>query len=182
MKKELIEIGMKVVPHKKSVSGYGDLDGSVNWREAKEKRQPYLFVTDFSNNIVVLNIEKGISRSGGDYFLPEDFESYAEEEEGVKKSDLNSSMVYKLRNLGLCVLLDKKSNKEQAFYNKNSIEGGYSGGLAELITYDSMLKNRYGEDYDVVAFKQYSDCVKALSIVLNNKEPEEWDWVEDVEK
>ena len=100
----------------------------------------------------------------------------------MEKSDLNSSMVFKLRNLGLCVLLDKKSNEEKAFYDKELIEKGYSGGLAEFVTYDLTLKNRYDEDYDIVAIKQYSDCVKAISVVLKSEEPDVWDWVEEVEK
>ena len=100
---------MKVVPHSKS---YGGLENSFVWQSAKNKNQPYLFVSRIQSAKIILNDD--IDDEFGDFFLPEDFEPYIEESESVKmkKSDLNSSMLFKMRDEKLYALLpDKKQIK-----------------------------------------------------------------------
>jgi len=106
MKYKNCKIGQKVVPHSKSVFDYGDLENSHHWGQAKSINQPYLFITKIKEEIIVLSVDK----SDGDYFLPEDFEPYIEinnESRNIKmkKSDLHSSMLFKMRDNKLYVLL-----------------------------------------------------------------------------
>ena len=112
MKREDIRLGMMVIPHSKSYCG--DLSSSVNWEHAKKIKQPYLFVSIIHPNYIVLDSIEG--PNGGDYFLPEDFEPYIEENNNesrkvkIKKSQLNSSMLFKMRDEKLYILLPDHEN------------------------------------------------------------------------
>jgi len=178
MKREDILVGMKVIPHSK---GYcGNLESSINWSHAKMINQPYLFVSRINSNYIVLD---SIKRSkGGDYFLPEDFEPYIEESGNtkMKKSELNSSMLFKMRDGDLCALLDDIEN-EKMFCNKEDIKQGYSDYGISINDYDEDLSPE-DEAYDIVAIKQLDTCVKVIADVLGEQEPEEWDWVEEVKE
>ena len=135
MKRENIEIGIKVVPHSKSYCG--DLENSVNWNYAKMINQPYLFVSRIHNDYIVLDTIKG--SNNGDFFLPEDFEPYIEEtktnlennNEGrnikMEKFDLNSSMLFKMRDEKLYALLPDHEN-DLVFYDVEDINAGYTEG------------------------------------------------------
>jgi len=98
----------------------------------------------------------------------------------MKKSELNSSMLFKMRDGDLCVLLDDFEGN-RIFYNKYDIEQGYSDNHVTIDDFDEDLSSE-GDDYDIVAIKQYYSCVKAIYNVLEEKEIKEWDWVEEVEK
>jgi len=190
MKREFISVGMKVVPHSKS---YGGLENSSIWQSAKNKNQPYLFVSRIQSDKIILNDE--IDDEFGDFFLPEDFEPYIEDNENennnesrnikMKKSDLNSSMLFKMRNGNLCVLLE--TINDMVFYKRQEIiDGSYSGQIS-LIDYDDsilIIGDQYESDleYEIVAIKQCQSCTEALQLVVISTEPEEWDWVEEVEK
>ena len=95
----------------------------------------------------------------------------------MKKSELNNSMLFKMRCGDLCVLLANSDG--MIFYNDNDIRQGYSDYYVSLDDYDEELSND-GDDYDIVAIKQYDSCARAISEVLSGAEPEEWDWVEKV--
>ena len=187
MKREFISVGMKVVPHSKSYCGYGDLNSSINWQHAIRINQPYLFVSSIYPAYIVLDSIEG--SNGGDYFLPEDFEPYIEENQEInnesrkvkmKKSDLNSSMLFKMRCGDLCALLsDYEGN--MIFNNQEDIKQGYSNYFITLNDYDEDLSPE-GDDYDIVAIKQLNTCVKVIANVLGDEEPKEWDWVEEVKK
>ena len=177
MKREFINVGMKVVPHSKA---YGGLDNSSIWQSAKSKNQPYLFVSRIQSDKIILNDD--IDDEFGDYFLPEDFEPYIEESRNIKmkKSELNSSMLFKMRDGDLCALLDDvESNK--VFCNKEDIQQGYSSYHVSIEDYNEDLSSE-GDDYDIVAIKQRNSCVRVIADVLEDEEPTEWDWVEEVEK
>jgi len=77
MKEDNVEIGMKVVPFQKTAEGWGDLDSSNIWYDAKRKAQPFLYVTgwDGEEDAWLLNIT---SEEDGDFFRSEDFELYFE--------------------------------------------------------------------------------------------------------
>jgi len=184
MKRENVEIGMKVVPHSKSVPNYGDLENSHFWELAKQNNQHYLFVVEIRNDKIVLNVDN--TSIFGDFFLPEDFEPYIKENKqnnnesrniNMKKSDLNSSMLFKMRNDVLYALLpDIEENL--IFYDKIDIAEGYSGDGILFDDYNDDLSQ--GEsDYGIVAIKQRNTCVKVIADVLGDEEPEKWDWVED---
>jgi hypothetical protein len=83
MKKEDIIIGIKVVPHDKTVDEdyYGGLDKSNVWKRAQENDQPYLYLVGYSelDNAYILN-NKNIY--DGDFFNIEDFEPYNEVDNG----------------------------------------------------------------------------------------------------
>jgi len=178
MKREDIKLGMMVTPHSKSYCG--NLESSVNWHYAKKKNQPYLFVSRIDTNCIVLDFIK--DSNSGDYFLPEDFEPYIEESGNtkMKKSELNSSMLFKMRDGDLCALLDDIENGKM-FCNKEDIQQGYSSYCISINDYDEDLSPE-DEAYDIVAIKQLNTCVKVIADVLSDTEPEEWDWVEKGEK
>ena len=86
MKNEDVKAGMKVVPHSKTVEGWGSLNECVPWKQAAERKQPYLFVHGFENHVNTgtgltqawaLGVE--IDRNGSGYFFnASDFEPYQE--------------------------------------------------------------------------------------------------------
>jgi len=85
-----------------------------------------------------------------------------------------------MRDGDLCALLDDIEN-EKMFCNKEDIQLGYSDYEISINDYDEDLSPE-DEAYDIVAIKQLNTCVKVIADVLDENEPEEWDWVEEVEK
>lgn len=92
MNKSDVVIGMKVVPHAKSVPGFGDLHLSWVW---KHRKHPWIYVSRLQPEMesvgffwdvtgvpecFVLTIGKRANENGGDYFRAEDFEPYVEKE------------------------------------------------------------------------------------------------------
>ena len=183
--REFVVVGQKVIPHSKSFCG--NLDSSINWQHAIRINQPYLFVLSIYPAYIVLNSIKG--SNGGGYFLPEDFEPYIEENQEnnnesentkMKKSDLNSSMLFKMRDGDLCALLSD-SEGNMIFNNQEDIKQGYSDYFITLDDFDEELSSE-GDDYDIVAIKQYDSCVRVIADILEDNEPKNWDWQEEVEK
>ena len=88
MKLEDVEVGMKVVPHSKSIIGC--LSDSIVWRKAQERKQPYLYVAlvgcpyetsvHDAKKVILLEVEKE-DPFGCDYFLPEDIEQWCDADE-----------------------------------------------------------------------------------------------------
>jgi len=189
LKREHVIVGMKVTPHSKSYCG--NLDGSIEWKYAQSENQPYLFVSEICSHYIVLESTERSNK--GDFFLPEDFEPYIENEVNanqennnesrnvkMKKFDLNSSMLFKMRNGVLFALLNDLEG-DFIFYDKIDIAEGYSGDGISLDDYNEELTPE-NDDWDIVAIKQRNGCVRVISDVLGDNEPEEWDWVEEVEK
>ena len=103
----------------------------------------------------------------------------------MKKSDLNSSMLFKMRDQELSVLLDVVNDK--VFYNKMHVLNGESRGIISLDDYNEGLMVKIVNDdneldrlYDIIATKQYGSTIQALHSLLNNQGPKEWDWLEEV--
>jgi hypothetical protein len=77
-----LQIGMKVVPHSKSVDGWGGLSESVVWDKAQRDQQPFLYVTQIGPNQHDPNIEELIALdwrndpNSGDYFVVSDITLY----------------------------------------------------------------------------------------------------------
>jgi len=76
MRKQDVQIGMKVVPFQKTA--WCSLTDSYIWKDALEDKQNYLYVVEFDEdeNCFVLNNIDG--DSDGDFFHPEDFNPYME--------------------------------------------------------------------------------------------------------
>ena len=80
MKVEDVRIGMKVVPHSKSV--WFSLDESGHWIHATYIDQPYLYVCGVKHDVdaygkcFILGVD--LNKNSGDYFLASDFEPYVE--------------------------------------------------------------------------------------------------------
>ncbi len=103
----------------------------------------------------------------------------------MNKSDLNSSMLFKIKNYGLCVLLERKRDNNLIFCDKNRIKNGNSGGISSLNDYDDNLMFNLGfnsKEFDITAIKQYDSCTQVINMVLNDEEPKEWDWIEEVKE
>ena len=80
MKMSEIKIGMKVVPFKKTVTGYGGLRHSAAWNTAKEMEQPFLYVIKDSlcpRGAVCCSMRRK-AYGPGDYFMPGDLKPYVE--------------------------------------------------------------------------------------------------------
>jgi len=79
MKDEDVKIGMKVIPHDKTATGWGELSSSNHWKVAQETGQPFLFVLRATTNsydkttVWVLGETQG---GHGDLFNASDFEPY----------------------------------------------------------------------------------------------------------
>jgi len=87
LKKENVKIGMKVVPHSKTV--WSELEESNSWETALKRKQNYLYVTAWDDEEKCFVLSEDITdKEGGDFFNPEDFESYQE-----KETDANSLII-----------------------------------------------------------------------------------------
>jgi len=88
MKEEEIRIGMKVVPHKKSI--FCPLEQSNVWMCCRPLGQEYLFVVRVDNERAISRcpywvLSESENKRQGDYFAAEDFEPYVEPVQKVKK-------------------------------------------------------------------------------------------------
>ena len=106
MRLEDVKVGMKVVPHSKSV--WNTLDESEVWKKAKSIRQPYLYVCGFDyacydcQRGVVLKVDT--DESYGDFFLASDFEPY------VEKQDSTKIFTYELQPYAYTWVVKEKDN------------------------------------------------------------------------
>lgn len=98
MRFEDVKVGMKVVPHSKSI--YSKLNDCNSWKNAKLKSQPYLYVIKISleEGYVVLNEDEKYT---GDYFKPEDFELYE------KKDFLSVKQTPKFQKRNIIIIEEK---------------------------------------------------------------------------
>ena len=100
----------------------------------------------------------------------------------MNKSDLNSCMLFKFRDGRLCALLNDENN-ELFFYDINCISTGVDAVMAlDDINDELMLTENNITSHDIIAIKQFSSSVAVISHVLEDEEPEEWDWVREEER
>jgi len=87
LKKKDVIISQKVVPFQKTVKGWGGLEHSYIWQDASMSDKPYLYVTRYNSNenCFVLGHEEDMIDGDGDYFNPEDFELYEEDENSTQE-------------------------------------------------------------------------------------------------
>lgn len=102
----------------------------------------------------------------------------------MKKEDLNQCMLFKMRNKGLCALMLRdydgiEYQPYEVFYNLDYLAHNYPSGTSALSSYDDTLTNLVADsnNYDIVSIKQLSSTNEVLYHVLNNVEPDTWDWV-----
>jgi hypothetical protein len=105
----------------------------------------------------------------------------------MEKKDINSCMLFKMRDGKQCILMPRLSKNEykgECFYNIENIKYGYYGGLIDINTYSKELIHPDSESntYDIVAIKQFESMNQVLYHVLNDIEPEEWDWIRKEKK
>jgi hypothetical protein len=76
MKTKDVRIGMKVVPHNKTVKGWEDFKNCFHWNDVKDTDHPYLFVVGKDRNpaCYVLNQDEGAK--GGNFYRASDFNPY----------------------------------------------------------------------------------------------------------
>jgi hypothetical protein len=101
MENKDVKVGMKVVPHSKSI--FKSLSDSM-WNP---ESQSYLYVTGKDKNGWTLNIYDD-EDNNGDYFLAEDFEPYEEQKEEEKvytKEDLKN-LIGLIKELNIKVLCE----------------------------------------------------------------------------
>ena len=77
MNRDDIKVGIKVVPHAKTIYIRG-LEQSIAWNNAKRMNQPYLFVTSIERDgsFLLNEVYTPERNATGDYFNAEDFEIY----------------------------------------------------------------------------------------------------------
>jgi hypothetical protein len=100
----------------------------------------------------------------------------------MKKENLNQCMLFKMKNGNLCVLLQRNFNNQlyEVFYNSEYLtKKGQKSGLSKLESYDEKLNSIYTHcsEFDLTAIKQLSSTNEVLYHVLNDIEPDTWDWV-----
>jgi hypothetical protein len=82
MKNKNVVVGMKVVPHDKTI--YGPLNSSNAWKQAIENKQGFLYVVEFEpdrdRDAWVLSVNKNNS---GDYFYSTDFSPFEKPEKNL---------------------------------------------------------------------------------------------------
>lgn len=137
MRREDVKVGMKVVPHSKSYSGYYDkLEHSTEWEGARRKGQKFMYVARIDYDKIVLS--KSEHSGIGDWFLPSDFTLYKDGK--VEKQTLE--LIF--------------NGKTTVAILKNE-DGSYTKGVARLHpldTYDKEIGIRIaiakalGEDFD----------------------------------
>lgn len=99
----------------------------------------------------------------------------------MEKKDINNCMLFKLREEGLCIIL--QTLNDLVFYNKERVVSGYLGGLISLGRYkNNLLHIEEFNHYDIIAVKQFNSMNEVLYYILNNIEPKEWDWVREEKK
>ena len=76
MKIKDVEIGMRVVPFKKTIMG--GIETSVVWNQAMQNNQQYLYVINKENDYFALGDNK--NDTDGDYFKAEEFHVYKTDE------------------------------------------------------------------------------------------------------
>jgi len=76
MKDKDVRIGMKVVPHDKTVYSVEGLETSNEWKKAKAKKQRFLYITGKRYDFYVLNTNE--NDPTGDFFNVSDFEPYVD--------------------------------------------------------------------------------------------------------
>lgn len=91
------KVGDRVVPHAKTVPGYGSLEQSAEWAKARDREQPFLYVTWVEKQLgdntpcLICGSYEG-QRIEGDYFLPDDVTLYEEPE--VVQQEMGDVIVY----------------------------------------------------------------------------------------
>lgn len=99
----------------------------------------------------------------------------------MKKSELNGSMLFKMRNDRLCALLMDYEG-DFILYDKDDITSGYSEGTIMFEDYDDELDSPSSRDYDIMSIKQRNSCVRVISDVLNDISVDDWDWTREIKK
>ena len=94
-----------------------------------------------------------------------------------KLEDLNSCMLFKLREYGLCCMLGDYCDYEE-FYNRKSLTLG--GSISSLDSYTEDLKDDCGDpDFDIVAVKRMESPAEVIQTILSdNLKKIKWDWEE----
>lgn len=92
MKFEDVKIGMKVVPHSKTVAGYNDLQNSCEWKRSIKKGQQFLYVARMDMGRIILSETDDTIE--GDYFLASDFEPYIEKKQKSKTEKQNIELIF----------------------------------------------------------------------------------------
>jgi len=159
---------------------YGNVDFAEGMREFLGKE---VTIADIFNNCYYIKETNNYDWHTDDYYewTDEMFEDNPQTEETTLQK-INTRMLFKIRECGLCILLDRESlfecsyTNELTFYNKDFI--GNLGGIAGISCYTNNLKHSGYKKYDIIAYKQYNSQSEALGCVLNNIEPESWDWEE----
>lgn len=93
------KLGDRVVPISKTVPGWEGLENSRNWRWAREKGQPFLYISDWNDEedcYVVCSENVG---DDGDFFMPEDLIPYVDQDEVSMLHQENGNKLNTLLNL-----------------------------------------------------------------------------------
>jgi hypothetical protein len=99
----------------------------------------------------------------------------------MNKTDINTMMLFKLKTDGLCILLS--NDNELRFYNKSCIvDNCYSAGISRLTKYKMDLSHCSLSEFNIVNIKQCNNLKEVLYYIINDVEPEEWDWVREEKK
>jgi len=158
MLKEDVKTGMKVVPFQKTPEEFYGLENSNNWRSALVKNQNYLFVINWDEDEEAYIL--GCDNDGrGDYFNPEDFELYRENE--LKDKLLRLQKLYK-------EMMELQYEINGEFHNKPifispEIDGSWKDdGLNLKINRVDIRTDDVGILFDVIEDGEKIECIDGI--------------------
>ena len=95
-----------------------------------------------------------------------------------KLDELNSCMLFKLREYGLCCMFED-ADGDKCFYTQDEVINN-DCVAASLKNYDIFLRDKdEDEDFDIVAVAQMYSPIEVIHMILyGNENNIEWDWEE----
>jgi hypothetical protein len=98
----------------------------------------------------------------------------------MKKSDINESMILKLRNGKNCVLLQNLEGG--GFYSINTTHNNFEyvvrfSSYNDNLEKQSCLRKESKGEYDIIAIKKFNLQLYALSNLIKQVDIKDWDWI-----
>ena len=175
MKSEYIGKRVKII----NINGFSEYINREDYinkegKIVKDYGNGYRFIVKFDNE----KINEIDQRNGQLCFKVEHIEFIGDEKK-MKKSDINQSMLFKLRDGRLCTLLHSNMWSGLRLFDKKCLNSNTGGAIVALNSLTEDLLHFYKDIniYDIISIKQFAHQVQVLNIIQNENEPEKWDWI-----
>lgn len=161
MRKEDIEIGMKVVPYQKTAYTH-ELEDSGVWKDARNKNQDYLYVIDWDHalNCFVLNDENMNDGDNGDFFNAEDFKPY---NVSLKDKLLKLQQLYR-KMMDLQYEINGEFHDRPISISQETNGSWNNDGFNLRINRVDIRTDDFGVNFDVIEDGEKIECVDGIAI------------------